>query len=181
MAQPRITRRSVLGSVGAATLSPALVAPVDSHAGLVADAFPDGAQPAGRPAFVVQLRIGSRQCTDGSGGGHWAPILGGEITGPQLRGQVQAGRVDWQVHPAGDSVELTTRASVLTHDGRLLELRDRGICPVSGSHEVCTSPQLLELSPDGLAAPQPLLVGRLDTNNQAAGALRLLAFEVSLK
>jgi hypothetical protein len=171
MASARITRRALLGSAGAASLSPVL--PVPAGAGL---------SPHARLAFAARLRVGKAQAVAGHPGRQWTAVLAGEIGGPLVSGAVQAGRIDWNVDEASRSVEVTAQFAVLCGDGRLLQIRDRavfaGVTPPSRMPCVATAPQVVDQAGE-LAATPALLVGRLDASGFARGVVQLDAFEVS--
>jgi hypothetical protein len=180
MSKLRITRRAVLGSVGA-SLSSTLAAPA------AASLAPVPAQgslqlPQARRAFAAQLEVGQSTPASGTSTHRWAVILGGAIDGPRLRGEVQGGRFDWRQDPGGQSVEVTATFIVRRDDGRLIEVRDRGVYPAAGAATataaICTSPELVE--PGGEVPVSPaVLVGRLDASQLDLGVVRLLAFEVT--
>jgi hypothetical protein len=177
MPKMRITRRAVLGSVGA-SLSATLAAPARaslSNSG-------DPGLPQARRAFAARLEVARTEQTSGARVQHWANILGGAIDGPRLNGVVQGGRVDWCTDLAGESVEVTTTFIVRCEDGRMIEVRDRGFYPVSGaataSAAICTAPELVEPAGQAPVAPA-VLVGRLDASGLGQGVVRLVAFEVS--
>lgn len=54
------------------------------------------------------------------------PIIGGEVTGPKLRGRVLNLGADWQTIFAGGLAELDTRYAMETHDGATIEIRNYG-------------------------------------------------------
>ena len=64
------------------------------------------------------------------------PIAGGEIAGPELRGQILPGGADWQVVCADGTALLEARYTVLTDDGALVYVRNLGIR--------CGPPEVLE-------------------------------------
>jgi hypothetical protein len=138
--------------------------------------------PQARRAFAARLEVGKPKQTSGARVQGWATILGGAIDGPRLSGVVQGGRFDWSTDPAGESVEVTATFIVRSDDGRMIEVRDRGVYPVSAavtaSAAICTSPELVQ--PAGEAPVSPaVLIGRLDASHLNQGVVRLLAFEVT--
>lgn len=180
MPKLRITRRAVLGSVGA-SLSSTLAAPAGASLAPV-PAQGNHELPQARRAFAAQLEVAKSTQASGTGTQRWAIILGGAIDGPRLRGVVQGGRFDWRQDQAGESVEVTATFIVRRDDGRLIEVRDRGVYPAASaataSAAICTSPELVE--PDGEVPVSPaVLVGRLDASQLDRGVVRLLAFEVT--
>ncbi len=159
-----MNRRELLGSVGVASLLPAL------------DVFAAVPSARGMPAFEVVLKMGATQA--GTGNHRWASILGGDIAGRLLRGRVRSGRMDWHVDPATGAVEVSTQLEVLRADGVSMQLRDRTVhADASELVELpglCTAPELFD------AAGQPMLVpaslaGRLDSTGMANGVVRLRA------
>jgi hypothetical protein len=170
MASARITRRAMLGSAGAASLSPVLPA-----------SAPDSQAPHTRLAFAADVSVGAAEIVAGQPGRRWSAVLGGNIHGPLLSGAVQGGRIDWHVDALSQSVEISARFGVLGRDGRLLEIRDRAVFPGSSlpasMTRIVTAPLLLEAAETVPAAPA-LLVGRLDASQFARGVVHLDAFEV---
>lgn len=180
MASTRVTRRTVLGSVGAASLAPALTA-TDAAARVRAEAaWPaESAAPHPHLAFAAQLQLAMHAGTSQTGA-HWAAITGGEAAGPRLSGRVQGGRIDWRCDASG-ATQVMLCIAVQGADGSIVEVRDRGICAGPGLHAgaaISTAPQLFGAAGELPDAPA-VLVGRLDTTQLDQGVLRLLAFEVS--
>lgn len=161
----RITRRSVLGSIGAAGMFPVL-----------AQAIAPGAPRVERPLLQAGLRIGEPQA--GEAGWRHATILGGSMIGGLLQGEVQSGRIEWLVDPASGAVEVAASMQVLRSDGARIELRDRssaaGADHQHGMPGVPTAPRLFDAA--GVPLPQPMLAGRLDASLLAQGAVTLRAF-----
>jgi len=60
----------------------------------------------------------------GKGGRRIVPIIGGEFSGPNMRGRVLAGGADWQVLRSDGVAELDARYSLQTDDGALIEVRN---------------------------------------------------------
>ena len=55
------------------------------------------------------------------------PILGGQVDGPRLRGEVLSGGADWQyVRPDG-VLQLTARYTLRIEDGALVQVVNRGL------------------------------------------------------
>lgn len=171
MANARITRRAVLGSAGAASLSPVFSASTD-----------DALAPRARLAFSARISVGAAETVASSPGRRWSAVIGGEIHGPLVSGAVQGGRIDWHVDARSQTVEITARFGVLGRDGRLLEIRDRavfpGVVPPASVPVISTAPMLVEQA-DEVPATPALLVGRLDASRFADGVVQLDAFEVS--
>ena len=70
------------------------------------------------PQLLGQTLVGERRIV---------PIVGGEIAGPQLRGQILPGGADWQVVCADGTALLEARYTVLTDDGALVYVRNLGL------------------------------------------------------
>lgn len=171
MANARITRRAVLGSAGAASLSP-----------VISVSASDALAPHARLAFAARISVGAAEAVESSPGRQWSAVLGGEIHGPLVSGAVQGGRIDWHVDARSQTVEITARFGVLSRDGRLLEIRDRAVFPgaiaPASASVIATAPMLVEQA-DEVPARPALLVGRLDASRFADGVVQLDAFEVS--
>jgi hypothetical protein len=181
MPRMRITRRAVLGSVGV-SLSSSLTAPAAASLALASRAGDPQLLPQARRAFAARLEVGSTEQLRGARAQRWANIHGGAIDGPHLTGVVQGGRIDWSTDAAGESVEITARIIVRSHDGRMVEIRDRAVYPAAGAGSpgaaLCTAPELVEPAGEPPVSPA-LLVGRLDVSDLHQGVVRLLAFEVT--
>ena len=54
-------------------------------------------------------------------------ILAGTFTGPSLRGTIRAGGADWQAVRADGVVELQAHYVLLTDDGVLIQVKNRGL------------------------------------------------------
>jgi hypothetical protein len=178
MASSLITRRSLLGSAGAASLTPVLLNDTDTCTGQPLQP----AAPKAAPAFTARIAVGAGSRISFQPGLRHASILGGEITGPLLNGTVQGGNVQWHIDAANGQVEIAARLVVLRSDGVLLELRDIARYPAdslpSATASIATTPVLMETAGE-LPATPALLVGRLDASQFANGVVLLHAFEVS--
>ncbi len=60
----------------------------------------------------------------GKGGRRVVPIIGGEFSGPKMRGRVLTGGADWQILRDDGVAELEARYSLQTDDGALIEVRN---------------------------------------------------------
>jgi hypothetical protein len=60
----------------------------------------------------------------GKGGRRVVPIVGGEFSGPQLRGEVLPGGADWQTLRHDGVSELEARYTLRTDDGALIQVRN---------------------------------------------------------
>lgn len=112
MGEARLTRRSLLGAVGAASLSSTSLA---AAAASLPAASHDGVQ--------LQLVVELHPAQAGAGNHRWARIARGLVGGSELRGRIEAGRVDWQVDPASGAAEAVAHCRVRSADGSVVELR----------------------------------------------------------
>ncbi|HXS29572.1 MAG TPA: DUF3237 family protein, partial [Steroidobacteraceae bacterium] len=55
------------------------------------------------------------------------PILGGEVEGPRLRGEVLPGGADWQYIRPDGVLQLTARYTLRAADGTLIQVVNRGL------------------------------------------------------
>ncbi|MEZ5649469.1 MAG: DUF3237 domain-containing protein [Burkholderiaceae bacterium] len=55
------------------------------------------------------------------------PIVGGEVSGERLRGEILNLGADWQTVMAEGVAELDTRYGMRTHDGAIIDIRNFGI------------------------------------------------------
>lgn len=172
MAGTRMSRRSMLGSVSAASFSPVLSAGSPNAAERAAE--PRQA-PHLQPAFSVRLDVTPATAGEGD---RCLRIVGGQASGPGLSGPVQGGSIVWTGQSDG-SVKVTTRFAVLRADGSSVEVVDRGIQPHPASGTPIGTTPVLSLPGADFAVPQALMVGRLDASGQAAGVVQLVAFEVA--
>lgn len=177
MTGARVSRRSLLGSVGAVSLSPALEASIGDLSSFKATA-PDSLSTV--PAFVARLEIGALNIIDSQS--RWAQITGGRVHGRRLDGTAQGGRVEWRSRDGGTMLEVSTQVLVKCTDGRLAEIHDRGLVAADetgcATAIISTIPELQGTREDGPGTPL-MLVGRLDASRISDGILDLHAFEVA--
>jgi hypothetical protein len=161
-----MTRRTLLGSVAAATLLPRLAAGVTSPS-------PDTAT----PAMQVSMRLGEPLV--GMHGWRRAVVLAGLVQGSLMQGKVQSGQLQWLVDPASGAVEIAIDMLLVRADGAMIQLRDRSApavaAPSAAWPGLPTAPALfdaagMQLSPVGLA-------GRLDASALGRGLVWLRAFD----
>ena len=60
----------------------------------------------------------------GKGGRRIVPIIGGEFSGPRMRGEVVPGGADWQILRSDGVSELEARYTLRTDDGALIQVRN---------------------------------------------------------
>lgn len=116
MSEVQFSRRSLLGAVGAVSLTSSSLA--------AAASLPEGAATGGSLELV--LRLGPAQ--PGTGNHRWAPIASGLAQGEGMLGWVRSGRVDWQVDPASGAAEAVATCSVERADGKLVQLNRAALC-----------------------------------------------------
>lgn len=174
MAATRISRRLMLGTVGAASLAPA---------------FPrvSGAPPAGpgsgedppvlRPVFAGRLVVGPPR---GTAAHRQVSIIGGRLQGAGFAGEVQRGCIDWHLQATGGT-EVIASFAVRRDDGSLVEVRERGLTPETAEAVRAVVSTSTEILGDGMLAPasMALMIGRLDATGIADGVVHLAAFEVA--
>src|SRR5690606_13691942 len=95
MAGTHMTRRSMLGTVGAASLAPVLPVRADLHTGPGAS---NAELPGVRPAFIGRLQVSGMP---GASTTEVVAITGGSLHGKDLAGTVHAGQIQWQLQPEG--------------------------------------------------------------------------------
>lgn len=88
--------------------------------------------PAQPPAMRRLCRITARVSAlvtlgDGPyGERRYVPIVGGEVEGEALSGEVLAGGVDWQVQRRDGTLDISAQYVIRTGDGCLIEVESRG-------------------------------------------------------
>lgn len=168
MRNRRITRRTVLGSVSAASLAPVL--PLDSHM-----EPSDRSSPTVVRAFSLQLDVTTQVTTRDA---LQFRVLGGQVAGAHVQGIVQSGQVSCRLDAQGAVLALEAQVLVQRHDGELVLLRDQSARPAAQPAALLPSrPELLHSLTQAALLPA-LLVGRWDLGAAAQGRLQLLAFEV---
>lgn len=81
--------------------------------------------------FVCDARVSVGVPLDlgdvGKGGRRIVPIIGGDLAGPLLRGEVVPGGADWQVLRSDGVAELEARYTLRTDDGALIYVRNHAL------------------------------------------------------
>lgn len=87
------------------------------------------ATPATRFAFAVKARVGPIQDLGQTARGHRRiiDILGGEVTGPRLAGEILPGGADWQIVRADGTIEVVARYTVRSSSGALVYVQNDGL------------------------------------------------------
>lgn len=165
----QLTRRTLLGSVGAATIASSL----PTQAGVGREGVP-----ALRRAFVAEVKTAPVSIGKQSGLVRHMWVTGGVVRGSLLEGQIQSGRLEWQMAAGQSGVELLAEFVVRRADGSTVEVRDRALGTVTNEGAelslLASRPELR----DALGASPVTLVGRMDASACMAGTVRLNAFMV---
>jgi hypothetical protein len=173
MTTDRITRRTLLGSVGAVSLAPALHAEIGSSSDNPRAAAPS---PHATAAFTLHLETGEAQAVAGSTDCWSAEVRGGRVTGLQLHGEVESGRIDFALDAEAGVVRASTRLIIRTPSGAHVELQD--VAERTGRAKLQQLCGRCELMHGGVQRPA-LLVGRMDASALRSGKLSMSVFEVS--
>jgi len=88
-----------------------------------------GTAPALRFAFAVQARVAPIQDLGQTARGHRRiiDILGGEVHGPRLAGEILPGGADWQIVRPDGTIEVVARYTIRSHSGALVYVRNEGL------------------------------------------------------
>ena len=171
----------MLGSVGAVSMSPTLLATGSAGAAAAAASGQTPSAVQTELAFVGVFRMGPQQRGADASAARSAAILGGEVTGPLLQGEIQPGRIEWQLDAAGESVQISAHYAVRRPDGALVQVSDRSVHPVATRPAAATGLRTApQISMDDVPAGQSpcLLVGVLDASGFSAGQVTLRAFRL---
>ena len=92
------------------------------------DAF-IAATPATRFAFAVKVKVGPIQDLGQTARGHRriVDILGGEVAGPRLAGEILPGGADWQVVRPDGTIEVVARYTIRSSSGALIYVQNEGL------------------------------------------------------
>src|SRR4029079_1019259 len=85
--------------------------------------------PALRFAFAVKARVGPIQDLGPTARGHRRiiDILGGEVHGPRLTGEILPGGADWQMGRAAGTTEVVARYTIKSSTGALIYVQNEGL------------------------------------------------------
>ena len=80
-------------------------------------------------AFATKAKVGPVQDLGQTARGHRRiiDILGGEVAGPMLEGEILPGGADWQIVRADGFTELDTRYTIETDKGQLIYVQNPGV------------------------------------------------------
>ncbi len=87
------------------------------------------AAPALRFAFAIKARVGPIQDLGTTARGHRRiiDILGGEVEGPRLGGEIVPGGADWQIVRGDGTIEVVARYTIRTASGALVYVQNDGL------------------------------------------------------
>lgn len=87
------------------------------------------APPALRFAFAIKAKVGPVQDLGQTARGHRRiiDILGGEVQGPRLEGEILPGGADWQIVRPDGTIEVVARYTIRSHSGALVYVQNEGL------------------------------------------------------
>lgn len=85
--------------------------------------------PALRFAFAIKARIAPIQDLGQTARGHRriVDILGGEVEGPRLTGEIMPGGADWQIVRPDGTIEVVARYTIRSRAGALVYVQNEGL------------------------------------------------------
>ena len=85
--------------------------------------------PKTRFAFVIKARVGPIQDLGQTARGHRRiiDILGGEVAGPMLEGEILPGGADWQIVRPDGTIEVVARYTIRAKSGALVYVQNEGL------------------------------------------------------
>ena len=88
-----------------------------------------GAAPALRFAFAIKARVAPIQDLGQTARGHRRiiDILGGEVHGPRLTGEILPGGADWQIVRPDGTIEVVARYTIRSTSGALVYVQNEGL------------------------------------------------------
>ena len=92
--------------------------------------------PSLRYAFGVRVVVGPIQDLGKTARGHRRiiDILGGEVAGPMLEGEILPGGADWQIVRPDGTIEVVARYTIRARSGGLVYVQNDGLRVASRSH-----------------------------------------------
>jgi hypothetical protein len=80
-------------------------------------------------AFAVKVRVGPIQDLGQTARGHRRviDILGGEVSGPRLVGEILPGGADWQIVRPDGTIEVVARYTIRAASGALIYVQNEGL------------------------------------------------------
>lgn len=100
-----------------------------------------------RFAFWIKARVGPIQDLGRTARGHRRiiDILGGEVAGPRLDGEILPGGADWQIVRPDGTIEVVARYTIRSTSGAMIYVRNEGLR--------VASPEILSRMSRGEAVP----------------------------
>ena len=88
-----------------------------------------GTAPQLRFAFAIKARVGPIQDLGQTARGHRriVDILGGEVHGPKLVGEILPGGADWQIVRPDGTIEVVARYTIRARSGALIYVQNEGL------------------------------------------------------
>jgi hypothetical protein len=85
--------------------------------------------PATRFAFAIKARVGPIQDLGITARGHRRiiDILGGEVSGPKLEGEILPGGADWQIVRPDGTIEVVARYTIRARGGAMIHVQNEGL------------------------------------------------------
>jgi hypothetical protein len=85
--------------------------------------------PRTRFAFSIKARVGPIQDLGQTARGHRRiiDILGGEVAGPMLEGEILPGGADWQIVRSDGTIEVVARYTIRSRAGALIYVQNEGL------------------------------------------------------
>ena len=85
--------------------------------------------PALKFAFAIKARVAPMQDLGTTARGHRriVDILGGEVHGPRLEGEILPGGADWQIVRADGTIEVVARYTIKARSGALVYVQNDGL------------------------------------------------------
>lgn len=85
--------------------------------------------PATRFAFAIRAKVGPIQDLGITARGHRRiiDILGGEVSGPKLEGEILPGGADWQIVRPDGTIEVVARYTIRARSGALIYVQNEGL------------------------------------------------------
>ncbi len=85
--------------------------------------------PATRFTFAIKARVGPIQDLGNTARGHRRiiDILGGEVSGPKLEGEILPGGADWQIVRPDGTIEVVARYTIRSRSGAHVYVQNEGL------------------------------------------------------
>lgn len=85
--------------------------------------------PSLRFAFAIKAKVGPVQDLGQTARGHRRiiDIVGGEVTGPRLEGEILPGGADWQIVRPDGTIEVVARYTIRSTSGAMIYVQNEGL------------------------------------------------------